>query len=350
LGFYDRLVDGLLEAGITPVPTLYHWDLPMVLQEEGGWVARSTAEAFASYAETVVSHLADRVDIWITINEPWVAAVLGHMEGIHAPGHSSVEDGVAASHHLLLAHGLATQRIRSVAGNAKVGIALNQDFMQPASMHPADLVAADLEDALMNRFFAEPLAGGRYPHEAIEHYRWDQAQVKAGDLQIISEPLDLIGLNYYKRQVVVAAGVEDSHRPPPIINPGPEFTEMGWEVSPTGMVPLIERLHIDNGFPSILITENGAAYPDHADGSGSVDDQDRISYLRRHLIEIHRAIELGLPVQGYLVWSLLDNFEWSLGYTKRFGLVRVDFQTQRRNPKASAGWYRDVVSANAITT
>jgi beta-glucosidase len=348
LDFYADLVDALLEVGIVPFPTLYHWDLPQALEDEGGWPARATAEAFADYAAVVVEHLGDRVGQWMTINEPWVAATMGYVTGLHAPGRMSLADGLRAAHHLLLGHGLAVRRIREVAPAARVGIVLNQEYKQPASAHLADLAESRLEDGLMNRWYADPVAGRGYPEDVVEHLGWDRDPVRDGDLEVISAPLDQVGLNYYTRSVVAAASVDDGERPGERVRVGREHTEMGWEVAPSGLVPLLTRLAQDYAFPRFYVTESGAAYPDQADADGFVDDADRISYLRRHFVEAHRAITEGVPLAGYFVWSLIDNFEWGFGYSKRFGIVRVDYETQRRIPKASAHWYRDVIAANAV--
>lgn len=348
LDFYSDLVDALLEAGIAPFPTLYHWDLPQALEDEGGWPARATAEAFADYAAVVVDRLGDRVEHWMTLNEPWVSATLGYITGLHAPGRADLADGLRAAHHLLLAHGLAVRRIREVAPGAKVGIVLNQEYKQPASEHPRDVAEAHLEDGLMNRWYLDPVAGRGYPEDIVEHLGWDRSPVRDGDLEAIAAPLDQVGLNYYTRLVVASGAVDDDDRPGERVVPGPEYTEMGWEVAPDGLVPLLRRLAGEYGFARIYVTENGAAYPDRPDPDGFVDDADRISYLKRYFVEAHRAIEQGVPLAGYFVWSLLDNFEWAFGYSKRFGIVRTDYQTQRRIPKASARWYRDVIAANAV--
>ncbi len=343
LDFYSRLVDGLLETGIVPFATLYHWDLPQALEDEGGWTARSTAHAFVAYAEAVVSRLGDRVTKWMTLNEPWCSAVLGYMTGDHAPGRVDVPAALDASHHLLLAHGLATPIIQAAGGEA--GIVLNQDWCQPASAHPADQAAADMADQKMSLWFLDPVTGRGYPEGAVRDHGWDQSVVRPGDLDTISAPIDHFGLNYYTRQISRASDLSDEERSD-VIKADGEPTDMGWEVHPQGLSKLLLRLHDEYKVGPIYITENGAAYPDAADASGFVDDQDRIEFLERHLRAVGDAMAGGVPVAGYFVWSLLDNFEWALGYSKRFGLVRVDYDTLKRTPKASFDWYRDVIERN----
>ncbi len=348
LGFYDRLVDLLLEAGIEPFPTLYHWDLPQALEDLGGWPVRSTAEAFADYAGVVAAALGDRVSSWMTLNEPWVASILGYGVGIHAPGRNDMGAALDASHHLLFGHGLAVERIRGAAAGARVGIVLDADHMVPASAHPEDEAEARLRDATRNRWFLDPVSGRGYPEEAIAFYGWDGAAIQPGDLETIAAPLDQMGLNYYRRDVARAAGIDDSDRPGQPIVQGPEFTSMGWEVAPHGLTPLLVRLHADYGYQRIFVTENGAAFPDEPDADGFVCDDDRIDYLARHFGAAHAAISAGVPLAGYFVWSFMDNFEWSFGYTMRFGVVRVDYDTLRRVPKASFDWYRKVIADNGL--
>ena len=341
LGFYDELVDGLLDAGITPFPTLYHWDLPQALEDQGGWLNRDTAYAFAEYAEVMLGRLGDRASHWMTLNEPWCSSVLGYAEGIHAPGAKGVQNVAPAAHHLLLGHGLAVPLIHDSGGDA--GIVLNMDHKVPASAHPLDVVAADLADQKMGRWFLDPVSGNGYPDEAVADYGWDQAEIRSGDMETIATPIDQIGLNYYTTEIVGSSQVADRDRPGRVPDPT-EFTDMGWPVEPGGIVPLLRRLR-DYGYTDIYVTENGAAYPDQPDQSGAVDDQDRVSYLERHFSAVADAIDDGVQVKGYFVWSLLDNFEWALGYDKRFGIVRVDYETLQRVPKASAHWYRDYISS-----
>lgn len=343
LAFYDRLVDALLEAGITPYPTLYHWNLPQALQDEGGWPARSTAEAFAAYTDLVTRALGDRVTHWTTFNEPQVSAYVGYEEGRHAPGHTSQAEMIAAAHHLLLAHGLAVPIVRRNVPDAQVGIVLNIIPATPASPSAADRDAAYLADGQVNRWYLDPLAGRGYPADVVAHYGWDRADVAAGDMAAIGAPLDFLGINYYTRRIVRSSAIPEADNAPRATFANDEHTEMGWEVYPQGVYEALCRLHFDYRFPAIYITENGAAYPDQKRAGGRIDDQDRIRYLDAHFKQFHRALQAGVPLAGYFVWSLLDNFEWGFGYTKRFGIVEVDFDTQQRTPKASAEWYRDVI-------
>jgi beta-glucosidase len=341
LDFYERLVDGLLDAGITPLPTLYHWDLPQALQDDGGWVSRATAEAFADYAAVVLERLGDRVGTWTTINEPFVVANHGYVTGEHAPGHTSWSEGFAASHHLLLAHGWAVDRIRSLAPDAEVGIVLNFTPAFPATDSEADRAKADELNDLENRWYVEPLTGHDYPAATADRLAWDRTEVLDGDMAVIAAPVDLLGVNFYTRTVVHTA-------PPPDSWAQRAVTDMGWEIHPRTFGDLLIDLHERYGFPRYLITENGAAMPDHARVDGRVHDLDRIDYVRSHLAEVHRAIEAGVPVEGYMVWSLLDNFEWAHGFAKRFGIVEVDPVTLDRRAKASALWYAEVARTGRL--
>ncbi len=341
IGFYDRLVDELLEAGITPFPTLYHWDLPQALEDQGGWTNRQTAYAFADYAEATVERLGDRVETWTTLNEPFVSANHGYLSGEHAPGKQSMDDYLTASHYLLLAHGLASQRIRSLAPKAKVAIVLNFTSIEPATNSPQDQAQAQTQDDLENRWYVEPISGMGYPAETAQQLGWDQSEVLEGDLQIISDPVDLLGINFYTRNVVSA---DDSPQTK-------EFgtTDMDWEIHPPSFGKLLRRLNDDYNFPALMITENGAAMPDQKRIGNQINDQDRIDYLRRHIAQVHSAIDNGVPIVGYLAWSLFDNFEWAWGYTGRFGLVEVNFETLERIPKLSADWFSSVISSNEIS-
>ncbi len=346
--FYSRLVDGLLQAGIEPFVTLYHWDLPQALQEQGGWPARATAEAFAEVADLASRNLGDRVKYWMTLNEPHVSAMVGYHEGRHAPGHTDRTEALAAAHHLLLAHGWAVPVIRRNAPGAQVGIVLNVGGMTPASPSTADRAAARLGDGMLNRWFLDPLAGRGYPADVVEHFRDPMAFVRPGDMETISVPLGFLGLNYYTRSVVRSRAIPESENEPQSVFPNPNRTEMGWEVCPEGFFDILCRLHFDYHFPELYVTENGAAYPDEIGPDGKVDDPLRIAYLQGHLASMARAIAAGVPLRGYFAWSLLDNFEWAYGYSKRFGLIYVDYSTRQRIPKASALWYRRVIEANAL--
>jgi beta-glucosidase len=343
LDFYDRIVDELLENGIDPFVTLYHWDLPQVLEDRGGWPVRETVEAYVEYVEVVVSRLGDRVRHWITQNEPWVISWLGYGMGVHAPGRTSDRDALAAAHHVLLAHGRAAEVLRRDAPGAEVGVTIDFVPMYPLTDAEADIEAARRLDGFRNRWFLEPVLGRGYPQDMLEHYADILPTVEEGDMSTIAAPLDFLGVNYYTRNVIRAGSGDTKPEPVPI--EGVEHTEMGWEVYPRGLSDLLTRLHRDYELPPLYITENGAAFPD-ARQNGSVPDPQRIAYLEGHLDAIAAAIAEGVPVRGYFLWSLLDNFEWAFGYSKRFGIVYVDFETLERVPKASYAWYRDFIAAH----
>jgi beta-glucosidase len=341
LDFYDRLVDELLDAGITPFPTLYHWDLPQELDDDGGWMMRETAEAFADYTTAVVERLGDRIPTWMTLNEPYVSAGLGYVTGEHAPGHRSLDAGLAVAHNLLLAHGMAMERIRASAPQAEVGIVLNFTPAKPASTAPADVAAADIRNAWENEWYIGPIMGKGYPERAVEALGWNMAiDVRDGDLDLISAPIDVLGVNYYTRQVVSAVGQTQ-----PLSY---QRTQMGWEVHPESLRALLVWIHENYAPPKMVITENGAAMSDTQVAEGRINDTDRIDYLRRHLIAVHQAKEDGVPMVGYLAWSLMDNFEWALGYTKNFGLVEIEERTLNRKPKASAYWFGEVARTGVV--
>ncbi|MEV0582104.1 GH1 family beta-glucosidase [Nonomuraea sp. NPDC050310] len=357
LGFYDRLVDELLAGDITPYVTLYHWDLPQALEDRGGWANRDTAYRFAEYAQAVHDKLGDRVREWTTLNEPWVAAFLGYGNGVHAPGRAEPADALRAAHHLLLAHGLGTKVLRE-AGAERIMLVINSaPVFTPAQVHdPAAPVSeADAEavariDALLTRQFLDPALRGSYPEELVAAHA---PHVRDGDLELINQPIDLVGINYYNPTVVEAApGTPADPAWPgsqgvrfcPVDGPA---TAMGWPIVPSGLSRLLVRLGRDYPEVGLMVTENGAAFDDTVE-DGRVHDADRLDYLRTHLRAVHDAIGEGADVRGYLVWSLLDNFEWAEGYRKRFGIVHVDYGTLTRTPKDSALWYRDAVSANAV--
>ena len=348
LDFYNRLVDGLLEANIEPFVTLYHWDLPQCLQEEGGWPSRTVVTAFSEYADLVSRTLGDRVKSWVTLNEPYVSAFIGYLEGRHAPGHTNLHEALEASHHLLLAHGQAVQIIRNNCPNAKIGISLNLTPQTPASSSAADQAAARHADGIINRWFLDPLSDRGYPEDIQRSYGDTMTFIQAGDLDKIATPLDFLGVNYYARNITRSSEVNEAENAPQTIFPKDEFTEMDWEVYPQGIYQILERLHSGYYFPVFYITENGAAFRDQISPNGQVKDPDRVSYIERHLKMIFEAIASGVPVRGYFVWSLLDNFEWGNGYSKRFGLIYVDFQTQQRILKTSAKWYQRVIGENTI--
>jgi beta-glucosidase len=356
LDFYDALVDGLLDAGIKPFVTLYHWDLPQALQERGGWSVRDTAEAFVEYAGVVSSRLGDWATHWITHNEPWCIATLGHEAGEHAPGHCDPAEALRVAHHVLLSHGWATEVIRRNSPGAEVGIVLILTPASPASSNEADRDAVRRFDGYFNRWYLDPLFRACYPGDSVldrvrrGHLPGTELPcVEEGDLQAIAAPLDFLGVNYYTRAVLAA---DDDGEPVSVpVVPEAELTEMGWEVFPQGLHDILLRLGREYGPAKIYVTENGAAFPDHVDdlnGRARIADERRVEYLRAHLEIAERAIAKGIPLRGYFAWSLLDNFEWAHGYEKRFGLYWVDYATQARLPKDSAFWYRDVVTASAV--
>jgi len=358
LDFYSRLVDELLRQGITPYLTLYHWDLPQVLQDEGGWANRATAEAFVEYADVVSRHLGDRVKYWITHNEPWCSGLLSHQKGIHAPGVRDWPVALAACHHLLLSHGWTVPVVRQNCRDGEVGITLNLSPVMPASPSPEDAEACRHHDGWMNRWFLEPLFRAAYPADMVRDYTALGYLPKAGpsflqpdDLHDIAVQTDFFGINYYNRFVTRSDKIaEKDNLPRTILPAGPgECTDFGWEVYPDGMFQVLMRVHLEYRPRKILITENGAAYSREPDAAGRVADDKRVRYFRDHLASAHRAIQAGAPVAGYFAWSLLDNYEWEQGYTQRFGLTWVDYATQRRIPKDSALFYRDVIEENAVS-
>ena len=342
LDFYNRLVDGLLAAGIEPWVTLYHWDLPQALQDRGGWPARDTAKAFADYAEVVARSLGDRVKHWMTLNEPWVAAVLGHHHGIHAPGHTDPAEAMGATHHQLLGHGWAIPLIRRDSAGCQVGIVINYSPMHPASDREEDVIAARLNDGAVIRMFLDPLAGRPYPADVVNSQQLVLDMVEPGDARIIAAPVDFLGLNNYSRDIVRHAGNFE------LGVDGVDRTEMGWEVYPEGIYEMLMRVTREYPFKTLYVTENGAAFADRVGPAGEVDDPRRVAFLKGYLTQAARAIDEGAPLKGYFVWSLMDNFEWSLGYDKRFGLIYVDYETLARIPKTSARWYSKVIAANAV--
>ena len=348
LDFYSRLVDALLEANIEPFVTLYHWDLPQRLQEEGGWPERRVANAFVEYADLVSHSLGDRVRNWMTLNEPHVSAFVGYLHGQHAPGHTDLHEALAASHYFLLAHGLAVPVIRANCPEARVGIALDFRPQTPASSSAADRAAAWHAGGVINRWFLDPLSGRGYPEDMRRAYHDEMGFIQPGDLDRIAAPLDFLGLNYYFRNIARSNAIDEAENSPRTAVPNDEFTEMGWEVYPQGVYEMLGQVHFGYGFPAYYITENGAAIRDQVGPDGQVEDPIRVAYIRRHLKKVLEAITIGVPVQGYFVWSLLDNFEWTHGTSKRFGLVYVDYQTLQRTPKASAKWYQQVIAENAI--
>jgi beta-glucosidase len=347
LAFYQRLTEGLLDRGIEPIATLYHWDLPQALQDAGGWGVRDTAQRFAEYAAIVADGLGGTVSQFITHNEPWVVAFLGHALGIKAPGGHDWPTALRASHHLLLSHGLALQAMRSALGrDAEIGIAVNLFPVHPASPSDADRAAAHRMDGHLNRWFLDPLLRGSYPDDMVGVYEGlfgPPDSVRDGDLEIIHAPIDFLGVNYYNPERITAAPTDLPLQARRVPAP-PPTTAMGWEVDPDGLRRVLLRLRRDYAAPPVYITENGASFDDPPASDGQVDDPLRTAYLQSHLSALARAVADGADVRRYCVWSLLDNFEWELGYDKRFGIVHVDFDTQARVPKRSALWYRDFIA------
>ncbi|MEU9674313.1 GH1 family beta-glucosidase [Streptomyces parvus] len=346
LDFYDRLVDGLLEAGVTPFATLYHWDLPQVLQDRGGWTVRETSEHFAAYASQVVERLGDRVKDWATLNEPLCSAWIGHLEGRMAPGLTDLTAAVRASYHLHLGHGLAVQAIRAASSDARVGIVNNLSPIEPASGSEADLAAARRADGHINRWWLDPILGRGHPQDMVEEYGVE-LPLRPGDLETIAAPLDWLGLNYYFRQIVAADPDGPAPRAKQVSVPGARLTHMDWEVHAEGLKQLLLRLTEEYGVQRIYVTENGSAYEDVVAADGSVHDPERVRYLEEHLAACARAVAEGAPLAGYFAWSLMDNFEWAYGYDKRFGLVHVDYATQRRTVKSSGLRYAELIREHA---
>ncbi len=342
LDFYDRLVDELLANGIEPLLTLYHWDLPVALEDAGGWPERATADALAEFAGAVAGRLGDRVRHWITVNEPWVAAWLGYGNGEHAPGRRSSRDALAAGHHLLLAHARAAEAIRSLAPAARVGIAIDVSDMRPATASAADAAATFEADGERHRWFLDPVFRGAYPADVVERLGPGMPPVLDGDMAEIAAPIDFLGLNYYRREVIERTP-GGGHRL--VDQDDAPHTDMGWEVAPGGLTSVLARIDRDYAPAAIMVTENGAAFRDVRAPDGRVADPERQAYLAGHIEAVRQAILLGVPVEGYFAWSLLDNFEWAEGYARRFGLIYVDYPSLERTPKGSFAWYRGFLAA-----
>jgi beta-glucosidase len=347
LDFYRSLLEGLRERGISPLVTLYHWDLPQVLEDEGGWAARDTAERFAEYAELVFDGLGDLVEDWTTHNEPWVTAFLGYAFGTKAPGSADWARAIPASHHVLLSHGLVVRAFREAGRPGRIGVTLNLTVARPGRDRDDDRAAAQRLDGHFNRWFLDPIFRGSYPADMLEHYERKVGPfdaVRDGDLETIAQPLDFLGVNFYHPNVVLAhddgsvLGIRDMQL-------DGDTTGMGWPVVPEALTELLVRVKRDYGDLPLLITENGAAFDDRVNGADVVEDPRRVAYIEGHLDAVEDAIAAGVDVRGYYVWSLLDNFEWEHGYSQRFGIVYVDFETQRRIPKRSALWYRNRITA-----
>ena len=368
LDFYSRLVDGLLERGVQPALTLYHWDLPQALQDHGGWQSRQTADRFTDYADIVAAELGDRVRMWITLNEPWVASWIGYGIGRHAPGIADLRAAARAHHHLLLAHGKSMTALRQrLDAGAQVGISLSMMTIRAASDHPDDIQAADVVDAQFNLSCGDPVLKGTYPDNlAVFSEVWanPDGPCRPGDLDVISQPIDFLGINTYHARIVAAPGRLDAAREAGLIGTydpeaafgmdcadvlpiGAPTTATGWPINPDGMTELLRRLQERYRIP-VYVTENGAAYHDYPAPDGAVRDPERVEYLHAHLRAVHEAIAAGADVRGYFVWSLLDNLEWSSGYSKRFGLIYVDYPTSKRTPKDSYEVYRLIIARNGL--
>ena len=356
LDFYRRLAETCLENGITPYATLYHWDLPQPLEDRGGWLNRDTAAAFRDYAAATHAALGDLIGHWITLNEPWCAALLGYASGEHAPGRTEGAEALKAAHHLLLGHGMAVTALRGTRPGDQLGVTLNLHSVRAASDTPLDREAARRADGLANRFFLDPLLLGRYPDDVLRDTgtaAWFAD--RADDLDVIAVPVDFLGINYYTRHTVAGPADGVFGDPSRVSNlPGSEridyrgtgapTTEMGWEIHPDGLVDVLAQAYaLAPGLP-LLVTENGAAYADQPGPDGTVADEDRRRYFQQHVAACAEALAAGLPLRGYFAWSLMDNFEWAEGYTQRFGLVHVDHATQRRTVKASGRWFRELLA------
>jgi beta-glucosidase len=375
LDFYRRLADELLDAGITPVATLYHWDLPQELEDAGGWPVRDTAERFGEYAALMGNALGDRVRYWTTLNEPWCSAYLGYGSGVHAPGRTDPGDALKAAHHLNLGHGRAITALRSAlpaGADAQLSVTLNLHQVRALTDSPVDQDAERRIDAVGNRVFLDPILNGVYPSDLRKDTEqlvdWDEL-VHPGDLAAISTPIDLLGINYYAPTLVSGGGLASAardnarsdahgvsdHSPWPgsesvlFHQPPGELTAMNWSIDPSGLRDLLNRIAREHPRLPMMVTENGAAFDDYISPEGEVRDPERIAYIHAHLAAVHAAIEDGADVRGYFLWSLMDNFEWAYGYGKRFGAVYVDYSTQRRIPKSSAHWYAETIRRGAIS-
>jgi len=347
LRFYSKLVDALLAAGIEPMVTLYHWDLPQPLQDKGGWTRRTTAEAFAKYAAVVAERLGDRVKLWATLNEPQVVSHCGYLYGVHAPGITDPAQAIPATHLLNVAHGLGVQAVRKAAPRAKVGIVLNLGPAHPATDSEKDAAAARRADGFTNRWFLDPVFRGAYPEDICALLGKLAPRPTASDAKLIATPIDFLGVNYYSRGLTKDApgkGLMGTER---VVAPGREHTAMGWEVYPQGLREILVRVKREYDSPEIYVTENGSSWDDLPDARGFVNDERRVSYLREHFRQARLAGSDGVRLRGYMVWSLMDNYEWSHGYTKRFGITYVDYRTMKRTVKASGEYYKRVIAANA---
>ena len=346
LAYYDKLVDALIAEGITPVPTLYHWDLPQGLQDKGGWASRATIDAFERYARIVVERLGDRVKMWTTFNEPWCVSILGHEIGEHAPGMHDRKLALQVAHNVLVAHGRSYRAIKELVPDAKVGIVLNMEPNYPATDSSADEALARLNESIFNRWFLEPLLGRGYPQDAWDAYGTDVPKIEPGDLAMMTTPLDFLGLNYYFRKVAHDPSGGEGKRLHQ--RDDTRVSARDWEIFPQGLYDLL--IWLDREYPEIpviYVTENGMACWDVLE-NGAVHDPERIDFVKTHLEKALAALNDGVPLRGYFVWSLMDNFEWAYGYASRFGVAYVDFDSQERTLKDSGHWFSRVAAANAL--
>jgi beta-glucosidase len=355
LAFYDRLVDEMLARGIRPFATLFHWDLPQALQDAGGWTSRATVSAFARYVEVVTKALGDRVKDWMTHNEPWVVAYVGHLFGDHAPGMRDLKTALAVAHGILLSHGKAVPVIRALCPGARVGIVHNLEWIEPASSKEEDVAAAMRHDGAFNRWFLDPVFRGKYPGDMTAWFAESVPEIRNGDMETISVPIDFLGVNYYTRRIMAhdpagrgtqgrsVLAARQVHWP---FTPRADFEE--WEMAPEGLYRLLVRVAREYGPGLLYVTENGTSLPDEPGPDGTVRDPVRMHYVARHAAAVHQALVDGANVRGYFLWSFMDNFEWSFGFTKRFGMVYVDYKTQKRTVKDSGRWYSKVVRENGF--
>jgi len=345
--FYHRLLDELEKHHVTPAATIYHWDMPQWLADRGGWANRDSVGDFSDYAEVLFRAFGDRIPHWITHNEPWCASFLSYGMGEHAPGHRDWREAVLASHHILLSHGAVVQGYQGMGFKGQIGLTLNLNVTDPKTDSDADRRAAWRGDGFSNRWFLDPVFRGTYPSDMMEFFRpyvQDFSFMRSGDLETISTPIDFLGVNYYTRAVVYDMPGDTFLGLGHVVPDPHQVTDMGWEVHPNSLYRLLTRLNQEYTRLPLYITENGAAYPDHLEADGSVKDDARLEYIKSHLAEAHRFVAEGGTLKGYYLWSLMDNFEWSLGYSKRFGITYVGFETQKRTIKDSGLWYRDLVN------
>ena len=351
LDFYKRLVDELLQNGIKPLPTLYHWDLPQALQERGGWENRDTAKYFHDYAMRIIEEFDGVIDKWITHNEPWVVSFVGHAFGQHAPGKQDYQSALQVLHHLLLSHGMVARTFREEEMNGEIGITVNLSDFQPATDKKEDLAAAWRQDNFLNKIVLDPLFRAKYPKELFEFFEENVGEIKVreGDMSVISYPMDFLGINYYSRNVIEHAEEANILESKEVKIEDSQYTEMGWEVYPQGLYNVLNRVNNEYSDLPLYITENGAAFKDKLTEDGKVKDDKRVNYLKNHLLKAQQAIEDGIPLQGYYVWSIMDNFEWGYGFSKRFGITFVDYKdNQKRYIKKSGKFYSEVIERNGI--